>query len=88
MDGNYEICLKFFLNPSMTMDGNVEGRRNRGEKSEWGNGGRVMEFFTRAMVVRRRASWPRKRENERKREGDERRRKRKRDKRTRKEAEA
>lgn len=66
--------LKFFRN-AITMDRETRELGREGIEGKKVNGGRVMEFFTRAMVVTNR---PRKRENER-REG--RRRKRKRDKR-------
>lgn len=69
--------LKFFRN-AITMDRETRELGGEGIEGKKVNGGRVMEFFTRAMVVTRRANRPRKRENER-REG--RRRKRKRDKR-------
>lgn len=69
--------LKFFRN-AITMDRETRELGREGIEGKKVNGGRMMEFFTRAMVVTRRANRPRKRENER-REG--RRRKRKRDKR-------
>lgn len=39
MDGNYEICLKFFLNPSMTMDGNERTSKDGGIEGKKVNGG-------------------------------------------------
>lgn len=39
VDGNYEICLKFFLNPSMTMDGNERTSKDGGIEGKKVNGG-------------------------------------------------
>lgn len=61
--------LKFFRN-AITMDRETRELGGEGIEGKKVNGGRVMEFFTRAMVVTRRAN-RRKRENEREREGEE-----------------
>lgn len=55
--------LKFFRN-AITMDRETRELGGEGIEGKKVNGGRVMEFFTRAMVVTRRANRPRKRENE------------------------
>lgn len=62
--------LKFFRN-AITMDRETRELGGEGIEGKKVNGGRVMEFFTRAMVVTRRANRPRKRENEQEREGEE-----------------
>lgn len=59
--------LKFFRN-AITMDRETRELGGEGIEGKKVNGGRVMEFFTRAMVV---TNWPRKRENEEEREGEE-----------------